>query len=188
MYKGVFSIFSRYWVAYGGWRALFRSPYLHFAALMMLPTAPFWLYRTWFDQVISVVPSLLGFSLGGLAMFLSFGDEKFKTLMAARGSSASVSLYMGICSSFVHFIMVQIIALVCAVVFKSLAFDLPGTYCFSGYLVLGGYAFSMFAYLLFLYSITSMAAATMAVFRLTSIYAVYQEKLAQQAQQSGTGP
>lgn len=176
MYKGVFDIFGRYWGAYGGWRALFSSPYFHFAVVVLIPTAPFWLWSPWFDQVISVVPSLLGFSLGGFAMFLSFGDERFKALIASKGAKTSVSMYMSICSAFVHFIIVQIFSLVFAVAFKALAFDLPASYCFANYLVYGGYFFSLIGYLLFLYSITSMAAATMAVFRLSSIYAVFIEK------------
>jgi len=121
-------------------------------------------------------------------MFLSFGDEKFKAMIASKGVKASVSMYMSICSLFVHFIFIQVLALVFAVVFKSLAFDLPAKYCFANHLVWGGYAFSMVAYLLFLYSIASMVSATMAVFRLTSLYAVYQEKMVNQAQQPGQNP
>lgn len=176
MYSGTINIFRRYWKAYGGCRSLVMSPYLHLALLLLFITFHFWFYDKWWEQSISVLPNLLGFSLGGFAMFLGFGDEKFRAVLAEPDDEDSdgVTPYISLCASFVHFIIVQFLALLSAIVARSLDFhlDLP-IYLFA--VVKAG---DCIGYLFFLYSITSMIAATMAVFRTCSWYEIHQKIIA----------
>jgi len=171
MYSGTFNIFKRYWAAYGGFSSLIKSFYLHVALLLLILTYHFWIYEKWWEQSISVLPNLLGFSLGGFAMFLGFGDEKFRAVLAEKDENENVTPYMSLCASFVHFIIVQFMALLAAIVARSLDFAIEIPSYFLALIKIG----DGIGYLLFLYSITSMLAATMAVFRTCSWYEFHQE-------------
>lgn len=172
MQTTVTDIYRKYWDAYGGRQALLRSPYLRGALLVLMLTVPFWARSDWWDQVIAVIPSLLGFTLGGFAMFLGFGDEKFRALLAEpdEDDPDAPSLFVGLCATFVHFILVQGLALGFAVVVKAWSFSVawppPLDAVVYGLRLLGGAV----GYGLFLYAIASMLAATMYVFRVAIWY------------------
>jgi prepilin signal peptidase PulO-like enzyme (type II secretory pathway) len=176
MYKGVLNIFSRYWKTYGGTSALLRSAYFHAAIILLLLTAHYWLTEKWWEQSISILPNLLGFSLGGFAMFLGFGDEKFRAILAEKSQAEATSAYLNLSASFVHFIFIQFLALIAAILAKSLDFYITLPDCISTPIWWLGKFFHGIGYLLFLYSITSMLAATMAVFRTCSWYEILQNK------------
>lgn len=177
MYKGVFSIYARYWSAYGGFPALVQSFYLHAALVITLICANTWITPGWWDEVTSILPSVLGFTLGGFAIFISFGDEKFRQLLAEpeNAEDDTPTAYVKLCSTFVHFILVQIFALLVAIIAKAVHFPwesaphlfklaLPWLNGIAGFL---GYA-------LFVYSLTTALAATMHVFRIASMYESFQ--------------
>lgn len=174
MYVGVKSIFSRYWRSYGGFRAMVRSPYLHASLVLLAITGHFWLTEKWWEQPLSILPNLLGFSLGGLAMFLSFGDEKFRSILTENTEVEQPSPYMELCSTFVHFIVLQLGSLMFALVARSLDFTYEWPDAFQMTVVIVTKFFSCFGYLIFLYSVCSMLAATMAVFRICSWYEMHQ--------------
>lgn len=172
MYKDVGKIFSRYWAAYGGLKVLLRSPYLHLAIVALVATYATWSKHDWWDQVIGILPNLLGFTLGGFAMFLGFGDEKFRALLAEPDEEApdDPSLYVSLCATFVHFILIQLLALLCALLAKSwwFVFAWPDSIrlILPWLNLLGG----AIGYGLFLYAVTSVLAATMHVFRIATWY------------------
>ena len=172
MYRGVADIFSRYWQSYGGLGALLRSPYLHTAALLLVFTWGSWSEPQWWDQVIDVLPNLLGFSLGGFAMFLGFGDEKFRSLLAEPDEDApgEPSIYVTLCASFAHFIIIQILALLWALLAKSWWIVVPWPEAIRTLLPWFNLFGGAIGYGLFLYAITSALAATMFVFRIASWY------------------
>lgn len=169
-------IFGRYWKTYGGWIELWRSTYFHLAIVLLILTGNFWLNEKWWDQSISVLPNILGFSLGGFAMFLGFGDKKFKELLAETENEDESSLYLSLCASFVHFILVQFLALAFAILARSFDFYLPWPNDYRWIVDTGFAIFGALGYLLFLYSLTSMVAATMAVFRTSYWYELHQKK------------
>ncbi len=39
---------------------------------------PSWSHKGWWNDILSLMPNLLGFSLGGFAMWIAIGDEAFK--------------------------------------------------------------------------------------------------------------
>lgn len=176
MYKGVARIFVRYWRAYGGARVLLSSPYLHLAAVITGVCAATWLKPDWWDQPIAVLPNLLGFTLGGFAMFLGFGDEKFRQLLAEHEDGEKTGIYVAASAMFVHFILAQVLALLYAIVAKALWFPLPWCDWLWPY-VHGATAVAWgFGYLFFIYAFTSLVAATMQIFRVATWYEMHQSK------------
>ncbi len=182
-YKGVAAIFKTYWGSYGGLRALACSPYLHAAAILLALTFQTWSGAVacgqppcgfWWDQSISVLPNLLGFTLGGFAIFIGFGDEKFRALLADEGEDSKVNAYVGLCSTFVHFILVQAMALIAAIVAKSWWFYTPWIDPVRPLLPLLNALGGAVGYGLFLYALTSVLAATMHILRIASMYARFQ--------------
>jgi len=173
-YKGPAKLIAQYWSTYGGWRDFVFSPYLHASLLILLITFATWSDKGWWEQVLTVVPSLLGFSLGALAIFLGFGSEKFRDVISGKrpGQANKASPYMSVTAAFTHFIVVQVAAVLIAVIsvalFKLPAPASPGTfYLFNsiGKIFLWG-----FGYWLFLYALCLAAASVFAVFRIASWY------------------
>jgi hypothetical protein len=177
-YIDVWEAIDRHWQNYGGTRAVLRSPYLHCAIVFALLFFP---YRypvngTWWDFSTDILPNILGFSLGGYAIFLAFGDEKFKRLMAWKkqeslSDEGEASPYLSISVSFLQFIIVQLLALLFGIIGKTT--DLvPVEVDGMGSLILniliygmGLLSFSIFTYALFL-----ALAATFAIYRLVWLY------------------
>jgi hypothetical protein len=105
----------RYWNLYGGWSALIRSPYLHVSVLLSVilnvcPSANF----DPASQTLSVLPNVLGFTVGALAIILALSSSEFFAYMIDNGKEDS--LFMMTIASFVHFIVVQIAAILCALI------------------------------------------------------------------------
>jgi hypothetical protein len=174
-YRGISRVFSRYWKVYGGWRAVLSSPYLHAAILLLIPTARIWTSTQWWQLPISVLPGLVSFTLGGYAMFLAFGEEKFKSKMA--GSDNTYGPLLSISATFVHFILLQVFALAFAIIAEARpisallqTFPVLGCYwLFQSHLrwIFGTIAWAV-GFGTFLYSLTSLMAATFAIFRVTT--------------------
>ena len=192
-YKGVVSIFKVYWASYGGLGALLCSPYLHLAILLLALTFRSWSgwgcdasqCTQWWEQTISVLPNLLGFTLGGFAIFIGFGDEKFRALLAEDDENSSVNAYVALCSTFVHFILIQVLALIVAIVAKSWWFYTPLVDPVRSWLPLLNGVGGAIGYGLFLYAITSVLAATMHIFRIAKMYAFFQGQSQKSVDTSG---
>jgi Co/Zn/Cd efflux system component len=122
-WKGLGTGVRRYWVIYGGYRALLGSPYLHIA--LAISGICIWLWAKnehseyiakASDIAISAIPNLLGFTVGAFAIVLAFSSaEIFKTL-AEEGEPQS--FFMKLTANLVHFILIQVIALVSGIVAK----------------------------------------------------------------------
>lgn len=191
MYRSMSQIFKAYWAAYGGFSALMRSPYIHLSLILLALTWNTWWAPTcvaggncaaWWDQNLSVLPNVLGFTLGGFAIFIGFGDEKFRALLAdpdpqESGGETLPTMYLSLCATFVHFILVQALALLSAVIAKAWWFYTPVVDPIRDWLpwmnALGG----VIGYGLFLYALTSVVAATMHVFRIAMMYSQFRKYL-----------
>lgn len=178
-YKGVFKIIKLYWQVYGGWSALAFSPYFHVALLFTAIMSHFWLKDAWWDMSISILPSIIGFALGGYAIWLGFGDEKFRNLISEKDDSTKFSPYLEVSATFAHFIIIQLLALCLAILAKGLNFplsEIPWLYQLVIYLKLSpcftheimAPIFYGFGFLLFIYAILTAVAATLAVFRVAN--------------------
>jgi len=123
-YRGVAKSLGLYWKTYGGARTLIRSPYLHAAAfLTVLIAIPMWnraaFKEGWYDTCLTVVPSLLGFTLGGYAILMAFGDERFRRAISGPDPDGTPSPFMVVNAAFVHFIVIQAVSLLVALVSKA---------------------------------------------------------------------
>lgn len=176
MYSGVLEIIGRYWRIYGGWKSFLKSPYLHISFLLLAATYPFWTREDWWDQAISILPNLLGFTLGGFALLLGFGDEKFRSLLASKREDEPSSVYASLCATFVHFIFMQMLALIFAIVTKALQFDARIPPCIEGFFSSAMLVAYGMGYGLFIYSLLCLLAATFAIFRAATWYEVHQQR------------
>jgi len=80
-YNDVCNNIRLYFQAYGRWKEAFFSPYLHVAAVLAILTPGIWARQGWWDIPLGVLPNVIGFTLGGYAILITFGDERFKTLL-----------------------------------------------------------------------------------------------------------
>ena len=155
---------------YGGWGNFVKSKYLWAALLLLVPTSSLWTRPQWWDVVLDVTPSMLGFTIGGFALILAFGDEKFRALVARAGQESGASVLEELIATFLIFISVQALGLIAAITSKGLwASDviLWNPPAWVGMLVWGG------SYFLFLYGITLAVAAARWIHMLGKTYSIY---------------
>lgn len=143
------------------------------ALVVWLLATPMWLSPKWQDQVISVLPNLLGFTLGGFAIFLGFGSDDFKRAIARADESKSP--YLSVNAAFMLFVAVQLAALMTAIVASALwsitTPDLlsPWIPCIQIASKVGG----GIGYFLFCYSLALILRAAVRIFRLGRWYNAY---------------
>ena len=169
-----------YWRSYGGFEALFSSPYLRAAIIISLMLYPHWSQPNWWDDVLSIMPNLLGFSLGGFAMWIAIGDDDFRKLISGEITDDEPSPYMEVNAAFVHFVILQMLAILCSLFAKAYYFPLPPDHFILGFF--GDSFFTLclignfFGYVIFIYALLSAVAATLALLRVTSWYDIDQTK------------
>jgi hypothetical protein len=108
------NIFVTYYRAYGGFLEFLKSPYLYVSLILTFALYPHWASAEWWEDVLSIMPNLLGFSLGGYAMFLAIGDEKFRGFLAGKEEDEDDGIespFLALNGAFVHFIIFQVLAL-----------------------------------------------------------------------------
>lgn len=175
-YKDLISQAKDYWSNYGGSSALLRSPFLHLALLISCFSFFLWFNQPWWDKVISIIPSLLGFSLGGYAIWLAIGDEKFKSLLAGS-DNGETSPFMELNYAFAHFILMQMFAFIYAVTVSGLS-------KIGGYPIIVVLISGFIGYSIFIYAITSAFATVIAIVQYSKWYEEYINLLEQDRQDS----
>ncbi|WP_245294642.1 hypothetical protein [Rhizobium rhizosphaerae] len=79
---------------------------------------PFWRsvnnegQRLWAQTAIDTVPSMLGFSMGGMAIMLAFSNASIFRAITQSGSPTSY--FVTVVANFYHFILVQTLAIILA--------------------------------------------------------------------------
>jgi hypothetical protein len=179
-------IFGRFWRAYGGWPAIFQSRYLYAAVLLTPFCWGSWSSPLWWDTVISVLPNLLGFTLGGFAIFVGFGDERFKASLAEpEGDADTPTVYRELCATFVHFILVQVLALLVAILSKGMWFPINLPSGMVDTILALNVVWGAICYAVFLYALTSVVAIGLHVFRIATMYESHQRFSADDAEEGG---
>lgn len=161
-----------YWEAYGGWKAIFHSYYFGISIIITFLCINFWLNdSSWIEMPLSGLPSLLGFSLGGYAVWLSIGDEKLKKLLSQTNGHTNHSDFIVVNATFIHFIFLQIISYIYLFILKAKPlshavefYELTCSHC----LIIFSLLFNFLGFLLFTYSIISMLAAVLAIFQIAN--------------------
>lgn len=161
-----------YFRTYGGWTAVVQSPLFQIAFLISALNYSKWFREDWVELSLTLVPTLLGFSLGTYAILFSLLGDKLKDALALAKDEQGNSRLVEVNTTFFHFIAVQVLAIVWAFVFSGSALvDLvdatkvvwPGISSFYRVAYLVG---SFCGYLLMLYSVLLTLGAAMAVYRL----------------------
>jgi hypothetical protein len=169
-YIGAGCLIVRYWRAYGGWRAFAYSPYLHVSLFLTAATWKIWSREEWWESVGAVIPSLLGFSLGGMAIILSFGGERFLQSISGReDGEKEESPYIAVTAAFAHFVLVQVLSLLVSIL--CLAFwraEGPSSELLFAINQTARVCFWGFGFWLYLYAICLSAATLFAVFRVAT--------------------
>jgi hypothetical protein len=151
------SAFEVYWKVYGGFPALLRSKYAWFSVGLTVL-----LWRTWSTSekrtelgstILGIIPNLLGFTIGAMAILLAFSTSSFFAKLTENGKSDSA--YLDLASKFVHFILLQAIALFSGIILKS----------YNGSIPLGFIGCFFLAY-----SIATAVATGLALFGMAEIY------------------
>lgn len=167
-YRGVAGVFSRYWRAYGGASAVILSPYAHFAVLLTVMLWPMWMLGAWWDVALALLPSTLCFTLALFIVWFGFGYERLRRLMVSMRPGRGCRTLIGVSAAYVHFVVVQFVAVIAALVAKSLDIG-PGIgpeHLTDTGAVLGHFV----GFLLFAYALLVAVAATLGAFRVTAMY------------------
>ena len=159
--KSIFNDFGQYWAAYGGSSAFFCSPYLWVAFIIAIYIAKFskndW---TWSSAAVSVLPNMLGFTLGGYAVMLAFGDRRFQNAVRGPNEDGTASPYLFMSASLLHFILFQILGLIVAILCQAIDVN-----CFVSFI----------GCWIFIYSILLAIAASFSIFFFSRMYDVMPE-------------
>lgn len=180
------------WASSGGFRAVLRSFDFRLALVVWLLAAPFWLGPKWPDQVIAVLPNLLGFTLGGFAIFLGFGSDDFKGAIATPDERTSP--YLSVSAAFMLFVSFQIAALMWAIVANALfVWPIPlALLPWESWIQRGAKVGGGIGYFLFCYSVALILRAAVRIFRLSRWYNTYlnsaRRRDAQQPPQNNSAP
>lgn len=118
--------FALYWDLYGGKKALFASAYLYLSLVITVIAYPFWstsegLGRPWAQTAIDIIPSMLGFSMGGMAIMLAFSSGEVFKALSQKGRKDSY--FLQVVATFFHFILIQTLSIFTAVLSKYYSSD-----------------------------------------------------------------
>ncbi|MDB5688092.1 MAG: putative rane protein [Rhizorhabdus sp.] len=172
-YRGMWKSISRYWQDYGGWRDFCSSPLFHFSIICATVSYSVWMKPEWNDLPLSLLPNLLGFSLGAYALIFSLADERLLAALNVPTTDGSPTKLRMINATFLHFILVQTIAIIFALMNKStFLIDLSGI-IFGGNIgfrnnidvFLSGSA-GFIGYFLTVYAVALLIGAALAAYRL----------------------
>lgn len=175
-FLGVKKIWRQYWIMYGGFSALFSSTYFYAALVLTVLNFGAWYHSGWWEIVIASVPTILGFTLAGLAVFLGM-DTGFSKLLAGKGNAA-ITPFMALVSAFVHFIVVQAIALIVALTMKSAYFQIDGMpdFYYDAIYVVNRVVWFL-GYFMYMYAMVLVFSAVFSIFRATRWFEAYVGKL-----------
>lgn len=158
------------WQIAGGWKAVIREKDFQLSLVVWLLCSPMWLSFDWWSQPISVLPNLLGFTLGGFAIFLGFGNDDFRSMIVAADEKKAE--YLSVSAAFLLFVAAQVIALVWALVCAAL-WKLPVPDALYKWIDIIDIATKIgwgIGYLIFIYSLFLSLRAALRIFRLSRWY------------------
>lgn len=100
---------------------MLTSAYLYVAAIITACLYPLWgsaaAQKDWPQIAIDVIPSMLGFSMGGMAIMLAFSNRTIFSAISQKGRPDS--FFMKVIANFFHFILMQTSAIVLSLLTKA---------------------------------------------------------------------
>ena len=99
---------SKYLHNYGGWPEVFASPFFNLAFVIALANYQLW-QSDWVKLSQSLIPSMLGFSLGTYAILFSIISVKLKRALKEVKNERGIPYLHEMNATFFHFIFVQVL-------------------------------------------------------------------------------
>jgi hypothetical protein len=169
-----FNLLRRYFAQYGGWRGVFLSPFFLLSAAITAISYSTWIDPKWTSISQALIPNLLGFSLGTYAILFSIMTGRLKRALREKTNPRGVPYLFEMNATFFHFIFVQVLALLWALLFNgTLLYDIasglgdPAALCAFSVVSLIG---SAVGFCLLVYAFLLTIAAALVVYRLAGIY------------------
>lgn len=157
--QGIVKTLNAYWRGYGGIFALLSSAYL-WAAFALALGATLWGKSdqvVWAEIASNLIPSLLGFTLGGYALLVGIGNDRLRDAMRQGDEPGQEpSPYIRFNAAFVHFLNLQILSLIFYLVARVFSID--------------NVWFNFIASWVVYYAVFSVLAAVLALFTLADTY------------------
>lgn len=167
---------KEYFRFYGGWDSIFQSPFFLTSILITAINYQDWLEPNWAELSKSLIPSLLGFSLGAYAILFGMLTGRMKKALKATRNTRGISYLDEINATFFHFIFVQVICLIWSITyFSPITSDFVKLFVDGApqnlltarrFLSITGSFIGLF---LEVYSVTLIVASALAVYRLARI-------------------
>lgn len=153
---------------YGGYRSLFRSEYFWLAFFLTALSWRLIVNEQWAETARSVLPTLAGFSIAAYAIFFAVLDERARNALRAPAPElGNRSPLLILASSISHAVLVQIFALVLAIVFPAKPF--PYVECLAQPSRALNLAVSAIGVFSTLYGVVLILAAVLSIFRILEI-------------------
>lgn len=178
-YRAFSSRLLRYFRAFGGWRAILFSPIFNASIIVSLISYEAVVKYQWVQSVQSILPNLLGFSLGTYSVVFGIITPKLKTALKEVKNNDGITYFDEIGSTFFHYIFIQSITIIYSFVFSSNIFyearmwlideDLLIYVWFICSVRIISLVLSFIGMTMLCYSILLVIAAALAVFRISSI-------------------
>lgn len=112
-------LFRSYWRIYGGKKAIVTSPYAQIGFVVTVIYGLSGKACRASELALSILPSLLGFTIGGMAIVLAVSSTDIFRRLAQDGKPDS--FFMGMVSNYLHYVIVQAVAIVLASIFAGSA-------------------------------------------------------------------
>ncbi|MEN7433742.1 hypothetical protein VA599_23640 [Chromobacterium sp. TRC.1.1.SA] len=156
---------------YGGVCAIFMTLHFWISVVMLLLTMQYWMRHEWWGQVLNTIPTLLGFSIGGFAIFISLGDHDFKKALCHELESAAEgtpTTFKTITTQICLASLSQALAMLVAILANAILADCKPY--LNQYFV---FAFNMVGYWVFLYSVCFLVDVIVTIFNIAEMNEKY---------------
>lgn len=127
-YGGLAVAIRTYWKDYGGWHDVIQSPIFHASILSAVAAHKDWISIDWRPLTISMMPTILGFSLAAYAITFSLMGSKLHSALARATDTAGKPLAFTTNATFFHNVFIQSLSLSFAVISKGHLFSDLTTY------------------------------------------------------------
>ncbi len=173
-YKNLLDKLNKYWRIHGGFKQLLFSPYFHIALVGAFIITCFGDGSSfdWQQITLQIIPNLLGFTLAGFAILLSFGDREFLSLLFKDISinqevkDEPYSYFDKFSTAFLHFILMQGLVLLLALITQSIHCNSNGLANFLNF----------FGILLLLYAVSLSIATALAIYQTMNLFKTFISK------------
>jgi len=170
--------FRQVWNNAEGFTGIFASPYFLFSLFITTLSFSVWTIPGWWSYVFSILPNLIGFSVGSYTLLWSISNVKLKRAIADAVTPDGRNTYLALHAMFLRFIGMQIFALVLALLSLAANGEMPFFFArflyiidinASTYGILVTELLWFVSFLFFIYALSLSVACSFAVYRISRL-------------------